>query len=178
MLFYYFPVKIIQLIKHIEKVVELSGKLSSWFSAILILTVVFDVVSRYFFNASRAWVMEFEWHLFALIFLFGAGFCFKRDQHVRVDLFYADFSKKNQALVNFVGGIFLLIPWCLFIIWTSFDYAMMSYLIDEKSPDPGGLPYRYLIKFSIVIGFFLLFLQAIISVFISGKYYFKNRVGE
>jgi len=166
------------LIKIFEKLIDWSGKISSWFTLALIFLVGFDVIARYFFDSSRAWVMELEWHLFALIFLMGSAFCFKNDQHVRVDLFYADFSTKNKALVNLVGGIFLLVPWCVFIIYTSFDYALLSYQIDEKSPDPGGLPFRYLIKFAIVLGFFLLTIQALISILLSAKDLFKNEIGE
>ena len=166
------------LLRIFEKLIDWSGKISSWFTLFLILLVGFDVVARYFFDSSRAWVMELEWHLFALIFLLGSAFCFKNDQHVRVDLFYADFSPKNKALVNLLGGIFLLVPWSIFIVWTSFDYAVLSFQINEKSPDPGGLPFRYLIKFAIVFGFLLLLLQALISIFISARDIFKEERGE
>ena len=104
---------------------------------------------------------ELEWHLFALIFLLGAGFAFKHDKHVRVDLFYANYSPKDKALTNLLGNLILLIPWCIFIIYFSFGYAQTSFLENETSPDPGGLPARYVIKFSITIGFILLLLQAI-----------------
>ena len=57
--------------------------------------------------------------------------------------------------------IAFLIPWCWIIITASYNYAHNSYLINESSPDPGGLPARYLIKFSITLGFILLLLQAI-----------------
>lgn len=166
------------LLRIFEKLIDWSGKISSWFTLFLILLVGFDVVARYFFDSSRAWVMELEWHLFALIFLLGSAFCFKNDQHVRVDLFYADFSPKNKALVNLMGGIFLLVPWSIFIIWTSFDYAVLSFQINEKSPDPGGLPFRYIIKFAIVFGFLLLLLQALISIFISARDILKEERGE
>lgn len=166
------------LLKYFEKLIDWSGKISSWFTLVLILLVGFDVIARYFFDSSRAWVMELEWHLFALIFLMGSAFCFKNDQHVRVDLFYADFSSRNKALVNLVGGIFLLIPWCVFIIWTSFDYALLSFQIREKSPDPGGMPFRYVIKFAIVLGFLLLLLQALISIFTAARDIFKKEIGE
>jgi TRAP-type mannitol/chloroaromatic compound transport system permease small subunit len=128
------------------------------------LLVCGDVIFRYIFNDSAAWVMELEWHLFALIFLLGAGYAFRHDRHVRVDLFYARMSARDQALVNAVGGLVLLIPWCLVLIWLSWDYAQASFLVREGSPDPGGLPARYLIKFAVPIAMALLLLQAIASV--------------
>jgi len=106
-----------------------------------------------------------EWHIFALIFLFGAGYAFKHDKHVRVDLFYAKFSARDKALVNLVGTLLFLIPWCILIIMYSYQYALTSFNINESSPDPGGLPARYLIKFSITIGIVFLLLQAVAILF-------------
>ena len=127
---------------------------------------------RYFFNASQPWIVELEWHLFSLIFLLGAGFAFKHDRHVRVDLFYANFSEKDKAWTDLVGSVVFLIPWCILMMYFSFQYAYSSYVDGEGSPDPGGLPARYLIKFSIVVGIGLLLLQAIgkvAEVILSGK---------
>ena len=105
--------------------------------------------------------MELEWHLFALIFLLGAGYAFKHDRHVRVDLFYAKFSEREKAWLNLWGSLLFLLPWSALIVYTAYDYAWISYLIGEGSPDPGGLPARYIIKFMVAIGIFLLFLQGL-----------------
>lgn len=143
---------------------ERVGRGVSWLTTILVMLVCFDVITRYLMNDTQTWIMEMEWHLFALIFLFGAGYAFKHDRHVRVDLFYTRFSARNQALVNLFGGILFLIPWSLLILYAAFKYALVSYQIGETSPDPGGLPARYIIKFSIVLGMFFLLLQGIASV--------------
>jgi len=105
-----------------------------------------------------------EWHLFSMIFLLAAGYTLKHDKHVRVDLFYTNFSKKDKALVNLVGALLFLIPWCCLIIWVSYDYALGSYKILEGSPNPNGLPYRFVVKFAITIGASLLLLQALAMV--------------
>ena len=141
---------------NISNINEKIGNVISWISALLVLLIGIDVVMRYLFSDTKAWMTELEWHLFALIFLLGAGFAFKHDKHVRVDLFYANYSPKDKALTNLLGNLILLIPWCIFIIYFSFGYAQTSFLENETSPDPGGLPARYVIKFSITIGFILL----------------------
>lgn len=145
---------------------ERVGSTSAWLTGLLMLLVCFNVMMRYLFNNSEAWRTELEWHLFALIFLLGAGYALKHDKHVRVDLFYAKFSEKQKALVNFVGTLLFLIPWCLVIILAAYKYAHSSWLMNEGSPD-NGLPARYLIKFSICIGIGLLLLQAISLLFSS-----------
>lgn len=137
------------------------GVFASWFSGLLVIVVLYDILMRYFFKQSTPWIMELEWHLFSILFLLGAAFTFQVDRHVRVDLFYSQMSKREKARINLFGNLLFLLPWCLFIIKYAFAYAWASYQIGEGSPDPGGLPYRYIIKFCIVIGFALLALQAI-----------------
>ena len=143
---------------------ERVGRAVSWLTTILVLLVCFDVVTRYLFSITQAWIMELEWHLFALIFLLGAGYAFKHDRHVRVDLFFARFSKRDQALVDLVGGLLFLIPWTVLLIIVSTEYGWEAFKDRETSPDPGGLPARFLIKWSIALGMLLLLLQGIASV--------------
>lgn len=132
----------------------------------LVVLICVDVLLRYFFNATQKWIIELEWHLFALVFLIGASYTFQKDKHVRVDVFYQGFSEKKKLWVNLLGNVFFLIPWCLVIIYVSIKYANVSFSYLEQSPDPGGLPARYLIKYAISLGFILLLLQAISDSFL------------
>lgn len=143
---------------------ERVGQAASWLTTALMLLVCFDVVVRYMFNQTQAWIMELEWHLFGLIFLFGAGYAFKHDRHVRVDLFYSKFNERDKAWVNLIGGLLFLLPWSAVLVYVTFDYAAVSWRIGEGSPDPGGLPARYLIKYAISAGLLLLLLQGLASV--------------
>lgn len=144
----------------LSQINEKVGQATSWLTTTLMLLICFNVAMRYLFNNSEAWRTELEWHLFALIFLLGAGYALKHDKHVRVDLFYANFTEQQKAIVNFIGTLLFLLPWCAIIIYASYNYAHNSWLMNEGSPD-NGLPARYLIKFAITLGFSLLFLQAI-----------------
>lgn len=147
-----------------ETLNENVGRTVAWATTLLMLLVCGDVAMRYFFQTTSAWVMELEWHLFALIFLLGAGYAFKHDRHVRVDLFYDRFSAQDKAWVNLLGGVLFLIPWCLLMTYVSYHYALGSYQIGEGSPNPGGLPHRFVIKGAITVGMILLLLQAWASV--------------
>ncbi len=145
----------------IETVNEQVGRAVSWLTSLLVILVCFDVIRRWLFNDTEAWIMELEWHLFALVFLFGAGYTLKHNKHVRVDVFYASFSERDKAWVNLLGTLFFLLPWCVLIVIVSYGYGMESWSVNEGSPDPGGLPARYLIKFAIPIGISLLLLQGL-----------------
>lgn len=153
-----------QAIKAIESINAWVGEKVKWLTTILVVLIFADVVLRYLFSHTEVWILELEWHLFALIFLLGAASAFKEDQHVRVDIFYARWPPRRQAWINLLGTLLFLAPWCLVIIWTSFRYAEYAFRFNERSPNPGGLPARYVIKFAIAIGFLLLLLQAIAEI--------------
>jgi TRAP-type mannitol/chloroaromatic compound transport system permease small subunit len=152
---------IVTFIKIVDNLTEWVGKYVSWLNLLLVLLICLDVTFRYAFNFSKKYIIELEWHLFALVFLLAAANTFKHDRHIRVDLFYQNFSPALKKWVNILGSILFLIPWCLVVIYTSSHYALNSFSYHEGSPDPGGLPARYIIKFMISIGFSLLFLQTI-----------------
>ncbi len=137
------------------------GKAISWVSLLMVLVVTVDVIFRYIFNITFVFVQELEWHLFGVLFLIGAGYTLLYDAHVRVDVFYQNFPPKLKALVNFLGSLVFLFPGCFLVIDTSLHYTWNSWLIREGSPDPGGLPARYLLKACIPIGFSLIALQGI-----------------
>lgn len=140
------------------------GKAASWLTGGLVLLVCGDVLYRRILNDSQAWVGELEWHFFALIFLLASAYALQKDKHVRVDLFYADFSEKDKAWVNLLGSVLFLIPWTVLIIYVSFGFTMQSFQDLEGSPQPGGLPYRWVVKSAISFGFSLLFLQAVAQI--------------
>ncbi|WP_425393061.1 TRAP transporter small permease subunit [Ekhidna sp.] len=146
------------LIDNINKTI---GKASSWLTLVLVLVIVVDVILRYTLSITSAASFELEWHLFAAIFLLGAAYTLQQDKHVRVDVFYHRFSEKTKAWVNLVGTLLLLLPFCGVAFWESLSFVRSSFLLNETSPQPGGLPARWIIKSTIPAGFFLLALQGV-----------------
>jgi TRAP-type mannitol/chloroaromatic compound transport system permease small subunit len=135
------------------------GKAASWLTLLVVIVVFANVVMRYGFHSSNVFLQELEWHLFASIFLLGAGYTLMKNGHVRVDLFYQKFSPKGRAWINVVGVLLFLFPGCFLIIATSWPFVINSFHMQEISPDPGGIPYRYLVKALIPLGFAFVFLQ-------------------
>ena len=145
----------------IDTLNEWVGRGVGWVTLGLVLVVFTDVVMRYLFNTSYVFTQELEWHLFGFIFLIGAGYTLLHDGHVRVDIIYQRLGFKGQAWINLMGVIVFLIPGCLMIIITSFKFVLTSFLILEGSPDPGGIPFRFIVKGFIPAGFSLLLLQGL-----------------
>ena len=153
-----FLLKISNLIDTLNKYV---GKIVSWATLLMVLVVFIDVVMRYAFKKSFVFTQELEWHIFAFVFLIGAGFTLLNDGHVRVDVIYQGLTPKGKAWVNFIGVLLFLLPGCFMIITTSFNFVYNSWSVLECSPDPGGIPYRFIVKSFIPIGFILIMLQGI-----------------
>lgn len=151
------------IITRIDALNEWAGRATAWLVLAMVMLICYDVAMRYFFNQGSVALQELQWHLFALVFLLGSAYTYKHDGHVRVDLIYRShfLSDKHRALINIVGILFFLLPFCLLILTTTWPFAVNAFNYNEGSPDPGGLPYRYLLKGSILLAFTLLTLQGI-----------------
>ncbi|MCF6186619.1 MAG: TRAP transporter small permease subunit [Desulfobulbaceae bacterium] len=147
--------------KSIARAVDVVGWLTSILLLLMVLNVSFDVLMRYVFHNSSVGMQEMEWHLFAVIILFGISVALKDEGHVRVDFLYERFSPKKKAIINICGTLFFLMPVALLIFFGSFEFVRDAWEINEISEDPGGLHYRWLIKGMIPLSFGFLLLSAI-----------------
>ncbi len=145
----------------IDKINEYVGRFVSWITTLLVVVVFADVVMRYLFNMSFVFTQELEWHLFGFIFLMGAGYTLLHNGHVRVDIIYQRLGPKAQAWINLFGTIFFLFPGCFLIVVTSLGFVESSFAVLEGSPDPGGIPLRFILKSCIPAGFILVWLQGV-----------------
>ncbi len=144
--------------KRIESVIDLFGKVASWLTLSIVLLIVINVILRYSMSLGSVWAQELEWHLLAAMILFGISFSLLRGDNVRVDLFYANYTPQKKYIVDLVSAILTIII-AVFFVKLSINYVGQSFSIGEKSPDPGGIPMRWLVKSLIPIGFSLLALQ-------------------
>jgi len=148
----------------LERVSERFGQLSAWLVLTMTVIIVYDVGMRYIFQQGSVALQELEWHLFALIFLLGAAYTLKHDSHVRLEIFYQHYSPRQKAWLEILGSLLLLLPFCVVVITASWPFVANAFIFNEGSPDPGGLPARYLLKAVIPISFILLFIQAIADI--------------
>lgn len=146
--------------ERIESVIDLFGKVASWLTLSIVLLIVVNVILRYSMSLGSVWAQELEWHLLAAMILFGISFSLLRGDNVRVDLFYANYTPQKKYMVDLASAILTIII-AVFFVKLSINYVGQSFSIGEKSPDPGGIPMRWLVKSLIPIGFSLLALQGL-----------------
>jgi len=137
------------------------GRTVSWLTLGMVLITFVIVVLRKFFDLGWIWLQESVTWMHAIVFMLAAAYTLNHDEHVRVDIFYTNFSPRKRAIVNLFGTIFLLLPLCVFIVWSSWDYVTESWRIRETSWQSGGIAYLYLLKSVIPITAILLGLQGL-----------------
>jgi TRAP-type mannitol/chloroaromatic compound transport system permease small subunit len=143
---------------------EMVGKVCSWFVVLMVLITFTVVVMRYGLNMGSVMLQDVVLYLHGGLFLLGSAFALKRGSHVRVDIFYRDFSEKRKALVDLVGNIVFLQPVCWTILLFSWGYVEFSWRIMEVSPEPDGLPFVYLQKSLLVVLAIFLALQSLSEI--------------
>ena len=149
----------------IDRINDYIGRFVYWLALIMVLIGAYNALARYIdrfsgWGLSSNTYIELQWYLFSILFLLGAAYTLKSDDHVRVDVFYGRLSRRGKAWINLIGTIAFLFPFCILMLVMSWSSVANSWAVMEMSPDPGGLP-RYPIKTIIPIAFVLLILQGI-----------------
>lgn len=137
------------------------GHTVSWLTLAMVLVTFTIVLLRYGFDLGWIWLQETVTVMHALVFMLAAAYTLADDEHVRVDIVYNRMTKRARAWVNCLGVLFLLVPFCLLILITGWDYVVSAWAVQEGSPQAGGLPGVYLLKTIILVMPTLLLLQGL-----------------
>jgi len=146
---------------------EWTGRAVAWLTLVMVLTTFLIVVLRYGFDLGSIAMQESIIYLHALNFMLGAAYTLKHDAHVRVDIFYQKMGPRGRAWVDLLGTMFLLLPVCGFIFWSSWGYVVDAWAMREASGEAGGLPFVYLLKSILLLMPSLLILQGAVFIITS-----------
>lgn len=155
----------LRIARHIDRLNERIGRIVYWLTLFMVLIGAYNALVRYLdrftgLGLSSNTYIELQWYMYSLVFLLGAAYTLKHNAHVRVDVLFTRLGPRGRAWINLGGTILFLLPFCVFVVWTSWPTVSNSWAVMEVSPDPGGLP-RYPIKTAIPAAFVLLFLQGV-----------------
>jgi TRAP-type mannitol/chloroaromatic compound transport system, small permease component len=145
----------------IDHFIDRIGLFTAWLCLVLVLLIAAEVILRYTISFGTVWAQELEWHLLAVIALWGISYTQKEDAHVRVDILYQNFSERTKDWVEFLTALLVMVPISFYVAWLAWGFMIHSYDMGEISPDPGGLHYRFLLKSFVLTGFLLLGVQSI-----------------
>lgn len=139
------------------------SRIACWLVLISCLVSAGNALVRYGINhSSNAW-LEIQWYMFAAMFMLGASYTLAKNEHVRVDIFYARLSTRGQIWVDLLGGLLFLLPAAGILTWLSWPVFYNVWVSGEMSSSAGGL-IRWPVKIFLPLGFGLLMLQGISEV--------------
>lgn len=152
-LFFSYQKKIFMIFLHnaLRKFIDAMGYMCVILMLLMVANVFYDVLMRYFFNDVSIGMQELEWHLFAAMFMFGIGYTLKEDGHVRVDIFYEKWLPHTQAKMDILAALVFALPIAVIVMYYGYSYTLDAYQMNEGSPDPGGLPSRWIIRSVILL---------------------------
>ena len=147
----------------IDAVTGLVGRSVKWAILAAILVSAANAILRKAFDmSSNAW-LELQWLLFGAAFLLAAAHALQINAHVRIDVISGRLSKRTRDVIELLGHLLILAPFCLVLLSLSWPYFHESYLEGELSSNAGGLPV-WPAKFLIFAGMLLLTLQMVSEI--------------
>ena len=152
---------IVSMSQFLEKIVTFFGKIGSWLAIPLIFIIIFDIVTRRFFILGSTKLQEMEWHLHTALFLLVLGYAYLKDSHVRIEIVREKYSMLIKSIFETLGILVFLIPYTILVIYYGIDFVIRSFNLNEVSSALTGLSHRWIIKFFIPFGMFLLFLAGV-----------------
>ncbi|QDQ27853.1 TRAP transporter small permease subunit [Chitinimonas arctica] len=154
---------LLRVVGWIDALNERAGQWSKWLVLVCVLISAGNALVRKAFDMSSNGFLEIQWYLFSAIFLLGAGYTLKHNEHIRIDILLGRMSPRRQALVDILGGLFFLLPMAGLIAYFAWPVAVQMYVSGEMSSDPGGL-IRWPVWALVPLGFGLLILQALAEI--------------
>jgi len=150
--------------QHLENFIERTGRTIAWLTLTMVVVMFIVVFLRFVMNVGWIWLQESVNYMHAFVFMLGAAYTMKHDAHVRVDIFYRRMSPRNQALVDLLGTLLLLLPVSLFIFYVCWAEVIKSWQTLEPSQQAGGLDFAYILKTSMLLMPGLMCIQGIAIV--------------
>jgi TRAP-type mannitol/chloroaromatic compound transport system permease small subunit len=151
------------LLKFADAVDALSEWIGQWLKWLVLFSCLIsagNALVRYGLRtSSNAW-LEIQWYMFSGIFLLGASYTLKVNEHVRVDLIYAHVSGRTRLWIDVFGIICFLLPATIILTDMTWPFFYDAWLRNEESNNAGGLV-RWPVKLLLPVGFVCLTAQGI-----------------
>ena len=150
-----------KVVRVIDAISEGAGKVGAVAVIALILVLGVKVIARYVFNTPTIWAYEMASMLGVTVAYLAWAYTLRHHGHVRVDVFYARWSRRRQALVDVILTLLLFFPLVLVLVYFSADRLEFALSVSERLIESNWYPPAWPIRTVMVMGYFLLVLQGI-----------------
>ncbi len=140
--------------RFVDRINEGIGRVAAWLVLLAVIVSTLNALARYALNIGSNAFLELQWYLYSAVFLLGAAWTLRRNEHIRIDVVIGRFSPRAQAWVDILGGLLFLLPLCILIRWAGIPYALDAIRSGVVSSSAGGLilwPARLLIPVSFAL---------------------------
>jgi TRAP-type mannitol/chloroaromatic compound transport system permease small subunit len=141
-----------------------AGKIFAWLIVGLMLVVCVEVFKRYILNAPTAWIFDLNNMLYGTLFMMCGAYTLAQDGHVRGDFLYSNMKPRTQAALDLALYFLFFIPGILALLYAGWDYAGISWRINEHSNVTADGPPIYHFKTVIPIAGALVMMQGIAEI--------------
>lgn len=145
----------------IDQGLQAIGKVFMWSNVVLIVLIIGAVFMRYVLKFRTIEIGELQWHFYMVGFMIGLSYAVTTDSHMGMDLVKDKLSKKTQLWLDILGILILLLPFTCLVFYQSFEFVHDSWIVNERSNNDMGLPFRWAIKSIIPISFGLLIIASL-----------------
>jgi len=163
-----------RLSKVLDRFITGIGEIAAWLNVAVILAIITQVILRYVFSKGLVILEELQWHLYAGGIMIGLSYCLTHDTHIRLDLLHHRFSQRRKEVVDLLGTAFLLMPMIIIMLMHSWPFVTESFRLNEASDSVVGLPYRWVVKSFLIIGFGLLGLAGVSRLIRAATFLIKS----
>ena len=150
-------------LRGVEKLIDAIAEAAGWIGWLLVLYCmvlgVTDVFLRYVMNQQSLWIGTTMQAAMVLMACVGGAYAIKYDAFVKLDVFYANASRRNRAILDIVtSAISFLFLYVL--ITKGIDAAQLSLRLGQVTPTAVPIP-LYPIKAAIPVGAALVLIMLI-----------------
>ncbi len=160
-----------KLLDFIDKMNLWIGRIFAFLILFLVFAIMYEVVSRYFFNAPTRWSNEISQYILAGVVMLGAGFCLVYDGHVRVDILHRNFGPRMRAIVDLISFLLILL-FVVAMVWKGGELCKDALIQDKRSMSILEMP-LFPSMILVPVGGVLLGLQGLVRA-IRGIYLLAN----
>lgn len=140
------------------------GKLFGWCIVLLMLAITYEVYRRYVLHDPTTWAYDVSLMLYGALFMMAGAYTLSRNGHVRGDFIYRKWSPTTQAKSDLVLYFIFYFPGILALIYSGWDYFMLSYMLNEHSSFSPEGPVIWPVKALIPVTGVMMLLQGMVEV--------------
>ncbi len=155
------PSSLLAVIRGLDAVSIWSGRIVAWLIVPMVLSLVYEVVARYVFDAPTIWAYDMTFMLYGSLFMLGSAYTLQRGGHIRTDNFYAGWSERRKGWTDAACYLVLFFPAIVIFTVLSWDYFARSWAQSERIVTSPWMAPVYPFKATMPLTGLLLFLQGI-----------------